>query len=62
MPVKKAEDPCEVIEINARLYQVKDFYLDAIVANMKKQKGIELTAQDNELLHEATEMSGTQKP
>lgn len=58
MPVRKEEDPCEIIEINARLYQVKDFYLDKIVENLRGQKGIELTSQDQELLHEATEMSG----
>lgn len=62
MPVKKAEDPCEVVEINARLFHVKDFYLDKIVDNLKSQKDIVLTSQDKELLHEATEMSGMQKP
>lgn len=35
MPVKKAEDPCEIIEINARLYTVKDFYMDQIATNMR---------------------------
>jgi HrpA-like RNA helicase len=35
MPVQKAEDPCEIVEINARLFQVKEFYLDKIVENLK---------------------------
>lgn len=62
MPVKKAEDPCEVVEINARMYHVRDFYLDKIIDNLKTSRDIELTSQDKELLHEANEMSGQQKP
>lgn len=38
MPVKKADDPAEIIEINARLFQVQEFYLDKMITNMKKQK------------------------
>jgi hypothetical protein len=28
MPVEKKNDPADVIEINARLYEVKEFYMD----------------------------------
>ena len=28
MPVKKANDPAEVVEINARLFKVTEFYID----------------------------------
>ena len=35
-PIKKAVDPADVIEINARCYAVKDFYLDEIIQNIFK--------------------------
>ena len=28
MPIEKQNDPAEVIEINARLFEVKEFYLE----------------------------------
>ena len=34
-PVKKASDPADVVEINARLYKVTDFYIDQIIKNIK---------------------------
>ena len=62
MPVKKTLDPAEIIEINAKIYEIKEFYLDKMIENLKKQKDIELSSQDKEILHEAMELSGTQKP
>ena len=59
MPVKKTNDPAEIIEINAKIFEIKEFYLDKMIENLKKQKDIALTAQDKELLHEALELSGT---
>ncbi len=34
MPVEKRKDPAEVIEINFRLYQVEELYIDTIVDNI----------------------------
>jgi len=36
MPVKKALDPAELVEINARMFQVQEFYLDKMVQNFKQ--------------------------
>ena len=33
-----------------------------MIENLKRQKDIELSSQDKEILHEAMELSGTQKP
>lgn len=41
--VKKALDPADVIEINARCFTVKDFYLDEMVSNLLKDKNINLS-------------------
>jgi len=43
IPVKKANDPADVIEINARCFAVKDFYLDEIIQNIFSDKNIVLT-------------------
>lgn len=42
-PVKKALDPADVIEINARCFTVKDFYLDEMISNLLKDKNINLS-------------------
>ena len=34
MPVEKRSDPAEIIEINARLYEVKEFYIEMTVKNI----------------------------
>jgi len=44
MPVEKKSDPAEVIEINARLYEVKEFYLDLIIQNLKVDPNISLSS------------------
>ena len=41
--LKKAKDPAEVIEINARCYQVKEFYIDRISKNILENKNFKLT-------------------
>jgi len=35
MPIERQKDPADVIEINARLFEVKEFYLDDIVQNIR---------------------------
>ena len=62
MPVEQKEDKCDIIEINARMYEVKEFYLDAVINNIKKQTDLKLTGQDKEILMESMEGAGTQKP
>ena len=57
-PVKKARDPADIIEINARLFQVKEFYIDKIIANIKEASNrgkIKLSQEDKDLIHEAFE-------
>ena len=44
MPVEKRNDPAEVIEINARLFEVKEFYIEMIVKNLLQDGMIEKTA------------------
>ena len=62
-PVKKANDPAEIVEINARPFKVTEFYVDQIIKNIKSQNTqLGLTAQDRELLHEAYESFHTNKP
>ena len=34
-PVKKANDPAEIVEINARLFKVTEFYVDQIIKNIR---------------------------
>lgn len=36
MPVKQANDPADVIEINARCFDVKELYLDELITNVRK--------------------------
>ena len=31
LPVKKVEDPVDIIEINARMFAVQEFYLDKMI-------------------------------
>ena len=51
--VKKASVPADVIEINARCFAVKDFYLDEIIQNIFSDKNIVLSEQDRDVLLEA---------
>jgi hypothetical protein len=34
MPVKKAQDPADVVEINARCFKVTELYLDEVIKNI----------------------------
>ena len=34
MPVKETTDKCSIIEINARMYEVREFYLDQVIKNI----------------------------
>lgn len=34
MPVKETSDKCDIIEINARMYEVRQFYLDEMIKNI----------------------------
>lgn len=61
-PVAESVDKSVVIEINARMFEVSEFYLDAIVQNIKSQSGFNLSGQDREILQECLEFAGTQKP
>lgn len=62
-PVKKANDPAEIIEINARPFKVTEFYIDQIIKNIKSQcEQLGLSAQDKELIHEAFESFHSNKP
>jgi HrpA-like RNA helicase len=62
-PVKKASDPADIIEINARPFKVTEFYIDQIIKNIKSQREqLGLTAQDKELIHEAYESFHSNKP
>jgi hypothetical protein len=47
-----------VIEINARCFAVKDFYLDELIQNIFSDKDITLSPQDRDLLMEAKDNSG----
>ena len=60
--IKKANDPAEIVEINARMFTVQEFYMDKMIENFRRQEGLELSSQDKELLLEALEQQGTQKP
>jgi hypothetical protein len=37
MPVKKADDPADVIVINARCFKVTEFYIDDMIDNLLKE-------------------------
>lgn len=37
MPVKKAIDPAEVVEISARMFKVTEFYIDQIIKNIRAE-------------------------
>lgn len=63
MPIKKADDPADIIEINARMFKVTSYYIDQIIKNIQQQSTtLALTAQDKELLHEAYESFHSNKP
>ena len=50
------------MEINARLFEVKEFYLDTVVANIMGDKDIEKTKQDQDLILECLAMNESNKP
>ncbi|CDW71563.1 nucleic acid helicase [Stylonychia lemnae] len=62
MPIEKQQDPADVIEINARLFEVKEFYLDQLVDNIRKDELIQKSAQDNDLLLESLSINECNKP
>lgn len=35
IPIDQADDPAELVEINARPFKVQEFYLDFIVKNIR---------------------------
>lgn len=61
-PLRKAQDPSEVVEINARPFQVKDYYLCDIIRNVRNSKSLKLSSQDAELINEAFEFMHSNKP
>ena len=63
MPIQVTNDPAEIVEINARLFKVTEFYIDQIIRNIRSQRDqLGLTAQDKELIHEAFESFHSNKP
>ena len=60
--MKETDDKCSIIEINARMFEVREFYLDQVIKNIQQQAGLTLTMQDKEVLMESLEGTGTQKP
>jgi HrpA-like RNA helicase len=37
MPIKKADDPADVVVINARCFKVQEFYIDDMIDNMLQE-------------------------
>lgn len=37
MPLKRTEDPADVVVINARCFKVTEFYLDDMIDNMLRE-------------------------
>jgi hypothetical protein len=35
LPIKKTNDPAEIVEINARPFKVTDYYIDNIIKNIR---------------------------
>ena len=62
MPVEIRSDPADVIEINARLYEVREFYMDKIIVNLKNDSNVKLTSQDKELIDDARTICDSSKP
>jgi len=50
------------VEINARLFEVKEFYLERVVENIMQDKEIEKTQQDKDLLLESMSLNESNKP
>ena len=50
MPVEKKNDPAEIIEINARLYEVQEVYQDLVLSNLKSDRKNKLSLQDKNSL------------
>ena len=59
MPIKKQEDPADVVVINARCFEVQEFYIEEMIQNLLKEKRITLSPQDKDLLMEAKETQAT---
>lgn len=62
MPVKDVDDKCDIIEINARMFEVREFYLCEVAKNMRADNNLKLSTQDKDMIFEALEGQGTQKP
>ena len=62
MPVKETSDKCDIIEINARMYEVRQYYLDQVIKNIQQQLKDQLSSHDKEVLMESLEGTGMQKP
>ena len=62
MPVEKMNDPADVIEINFRLFQVEELYVDQIVDSLLQDSGIEKNRQTLDLILEARNVTEGNKP
>jgi HrpA-like RNA helicase len=62
MPVEKMNDPADVIEINFRLFQVEELYVDQIVDSLLQDRGIEKNRQTLDLILEARNVTEGNKP
>ena len=51
-----------MIEINARLFEVKEFYIEQVVSNIKNDELLELQPGDKDLLDEALQINESNKP
>lgn len=59
----EADDPAELVEINARPFKVQEFYIDFIIKNIRADADkLKLTQQDKELMYEAIEFSHSNRP
>lgn len=62
MPIERRNDPADVVEINARLFEVQEFYMDKIIVNLKNDRDVKLSNQDKELIEEARTICDSNKP
>jgi hypothetical protein len=38
MPIKKADDPADVVVINARCFKVTEYYIDDMIDNLLREQ------------------------
>ncbi len=62
MPVEKMNDPADVIEINFRLFQVEELYVDQIVDSLLQDSDVKKDRQTVDLLLEARGSTEGNKP